>query len=164
MRPWAAFVALALALIGQGCMGGGKENDGSATDRARVERCTERFLASPNTRGARNDELRRYVERTYCAPFVERGWVYEDGTLSIAAHAWIVESSSKECVSAEADEPARTIPCEELELAGEVRQIDCALLRFVRRSEVQAYVERLQRESEIECDDGTPLTELGASS
>jgi hypothetical protein len=41
------------------------------------------------------------------------------------------------------------------------RILDCALLHHVRRSEVRDYVERLQREGAVECDDGAPLDDLG---
>jgi hypothetical protein len=38
--------------------------------------------------------------------------------------------------------------------------LDCGLLHLVRRNEVQTYLEELGRP--VECDDGTPLDQLGA--
>lgn len=139
-------------------------NEAIATDGQRIERCTERFLERVEDEDVSTEEARRYIEVTYCAPFVERGWVYEDGTLSIAAHTWLFGSSSEECVSARAGEPAETVPCEELQPTGALQEIDCGVLHHVRRSEVQDYVEQLKREYEVECDDGTPVEELGALS
>jgi hypothetical protein len=39
--------------------------------------------------------------------------------------------------------------------------LDCALLHHVRAGEVRDYLERLRLESAVQCDDGTPLDELG---
>jgi hypothetical protein len=169
VRRWLASALFVVALAGCGETGGNR-NQATATDEPsvaasqRIERCTERFLERVEDEDVSTEEARRYVEVTYCAPFVERGWVYEDGTLSIAAHTWLVGSSSEECVSARAGQPAQTVPCEEREPTGGLQVIDCALLHHVRRREVRDYVEELQREYEVECDDGTPVEELGASS
>ena len=55
------------------------------------------------------EDLRRYVERTYCSGFEEEGWIH------------------------------------------------------VRKSEVQAYRAQVKRRHDVvQCDDGTPLDELGA--
>jgi hypothetical protein len=159
-----AFFAFVLA----GCGSGGSRTEGTATDQhsagvnERVERCTERFLERVEGAATGKDEARRYIEVTYCAPLAERGWVYEDGTLSIAAHTWLIEGSSEECASAGDDEPAQTVPCEQLEATGGIQVLDCAVLHQVRRSEVRDYVAQLQRTHDVECDDGTPLEELGA--
>jgi hypothetical protein len=168
MRAWLASALFAFLLAGCGGTGGAR-TEGTAADQqsvaahARVERCTARFLERVEGADAGTDDTRRYVEVTYCAPFAERGWVYEDGTLSIAAHTWLIERSSGECASAGDDQPAQTVPCEQLEPTGGIQVIDCAILHQVRRSEVRDYVERIQRSHEVECDDGTPLEELGAS-
>jgi hypothetical protein len=125
-----------------------------------VQTCNDRFVERARAEGydADEEQLRRYVETTYCSRFAEQGWVYEDGTLSIAAYEWGQEGG--ECSMAEAGEPARSVPCDDL---GEDPIIDCALLHHVRRSEVRDYVEELRREERnVECDDGTPLDELGA--
>ena len=165
VRTWLAIALLVVALAGCGGTGteaGGTDHRSSAAS-DRIERCTERFLERVQGEDASTEETRRYVEATYCAPFAERGWVYEDGTLSIAAHTWLIEGSSEECASAGADEPAQTVPCEELEPTGGIQVLDCAILHQVRRSEVRVYLEQLQRKHEVECDDGTPVGELGAS-
>jgi hypothetical protein len=127
-----------------------------------VERCTDRIVARATSdafEAATENEIRAYAKRIYCAPFARRGWVYEDGTLSLAAYE---HAYSEECVEGRAGEPATTVPCDERESAAGLAIIDCGLLRYVRRAEVQAYVERLRRAHEVECDDGTPLAELGA--
>jgi len=166
VRTWLASGLFAVVLAGCGGTGGVRTEEGkqqSVPASERIERCTERFLERVDGQDASTDEVRRYVEVTYCSPFAERGWVYEDGTLSIAAHTWLIEGSSEECSSAGADEPAQTVPCEELEPMAGLQIIDCAILHQVQRSEVRGYIEHLQRKHQVECDDGTPVEELGAS-
>jgi hypothetical protein len=100
------------------------------------------------------EAVRRYAEDTYCGEFERNGWIYEDGALSIAIQKWLKEGGT--CETASPGKPPRTIPCEE---AG---PIDCALLHHVRRSEVTDYIEELRRRvGAVECDDGTPVQELG---
>jgi hypothetical protein len=55
--------------------------------------------------------------------------------------------------------PAMTIPCEELDRGPKV--LDCAILHHVRRSEVRKYVEDVERERDVRCDDGTAVGALG---
>jgi hypothetical protein len=131
---------------------------------ARAERCTERFLERVKSEGSADpeaEEVRRYVESTYCTPFDRRGWVYEDGTLSIAAHTWLETSGKEVCQSAGLENIVTTMPCEKLDRGTRPTVIDCAMLHYVRRSEVRDYIERL-RTPDVECDDGTPLEVLGA--
>ena len=154
---------LATACAGEEKSGQARSAD-AATASSPVERCTERLLRRVRPEDAERAEARRYVRVTYCARFAERGWVYDDGTLSIAAHRWLEESGSEECASAAPGEPVETVPCEELEPAAGPRRIDCALLHHVRRSEVRSYLAQLRRERDVECDDGTPLAELGTPS
>jgi hypothetical protein len=144
----------AIAVVAAGCSVGGGES--SPTD-ARVERCTERFLQRATT-GPR-EEVRRYARVTYCEPFERRGWVYDDGRLNIAAYHRLVEGGT--CGMGKPGQPARTVPCEDLEQGFGPRMIDCALLHLVPRSEVRTYLEGLQKSREVQCDDGTPLAELG---
>ena len=165
MKTWLASAVFVVALAGCGT-GSGRSEEVATGQRPssaneRIERCTERFLERVKGEDASTGEIRRYIEVTYCAPFAERGWVYVDGTLSIAAHTWLIEGTSEECASAGSDEPAQTVPC--LEPTGEPQIIDCAILHEVRRSEVRVYLEQLQRKHEVECDDGTPVKQLGAS-
>jgi hypothetical protein len=127
--------ALLVALAGCGSSGG---------ESSRADRCTDRLLAGAESTAA----ARRYVRNTYCELFASRGWVYEDGALSVDAQRWLEEGGSEECES-----ETGTIPC------GESRVIDCALLRHVRRDEAREYVASLGRE--VECDDGTPVNQLG---
>lgn len=155
---------LALALFGCGASDGG----GSTAERAadisvsRVDKCSDRLAARAKTDGlsdAEQDEIRRYVETTYCSRFVERGWVYDDGTLSIAAHKWMEAGREEECTRV-TETGAETVPCEDI---GEDPILDCALLHHVRRSEVRDYIQNLRRRNRhVECDDGTPLEQLGA--
>jgi hypothetical protein len=170
-----SIVAAVFALAVAGCIG----TAGDARDEARatsdapasalspVERCTERLLRTAEAdelSEAEKEGVRRYIERTYCAPFAERGWVYDDGTLSIEAHKWLEEGGEEECVSAtEPGQPAKTVPCEQLDERGSKMIGDCVLLLHVRRSEVRDYLEQLRRRhGDVECEDGTPLAELGA--
>jgi hypothetical protein len=68
---------------------------------------------------AERQKARHYVEVTYCSRFAERGWVYDDGALSIEAHKWLEEDGEEECQFAvEPGEPARTVPCERLTTRG----------------------------------------------
>ena len=104
---------------------------------------------------------RRYVERTYCGRFERRGWVHDDGTLSIDAHVWLVEGGSEECATAaEPGGRSRPVPCEDEGPGPET--IECALLHHVPRTEVEEYVAELRRDREVTCDDGTPLGAIGA--
>jgi hypothetical protein len=162
----AAVVAGAVALGTAGCgasRDGGGPTAGEAAE-TRVERCTSRFLERLQAgHGARvdPDDLRRYVATTYCAPFEARGWVYDDGSLGIDAHRWATETGV-ECGEAGAGEPTRTVPCEVPEKEGGVFVLDCALLHYVRKSEVETYVEELRSQGDVECDDGTDVADLGA--
>ena len=103
-------------------------------------------------------QARRYVKTTYCARFEKRGWIYDDGTLSIGAQ--VGQSGSEICSSLGGE--TRTVSCEELRRRDQHVVLDCGLLHIVRRSEVRKYVEELQRNHEVSCDDGTPLDKLGA--
>ena len=135
-----------------GC--GGEAEPGAA----RVDRCTERFLDGIESDGLPEDErdvTRRYVERTYCSRFEKEGWVHEDGSLSIDAYTGMMGEA--ECAESRAGEEAVTVPCDEFE----DNVLDCAILHHVRKEEVRAYVEGLGRPGRVECDDGTPVHELG---
>ncbi len=119
----------------------------NAGEESRVDRCIERLLS--NAEGDATDAARDYVRRTYCGPFASRGWVYDDGALRIDAQKWLDEGAMEECGS----EHVGTVPCVEVS-----RTIDCALLRHVRRGEVREY---LAQRPDAECDDGTPVEQLG---
>ena len=144
-----ALVVVALA----GC---GSTSGEAGREPPRVERCVERLLRGATTE---TDAARRYARVTYCAPFESRGWVYDDGALSIAAQRWLEEGGSEECATAGEDGQSKTVPCEELEPPEGPRVIDCGLLRYVRRSEVRDYLAQLR--DDVECDDGTRVELLG---
>ena len=95
MRGWIVVALLALALTGCGATadetrdetGGGGEAPMSAG--AAVERCSERLLRNAELEelsAKEREAARRYAESTYCSRFAERGWVHNDGTLSIDAY------------------------------------------------------------------------------
>ena len=168
----AAFV-LAFAACGSNADEAGDDGEAPVSAGAAVERCTERLLSDAELEELTAEEqeaVRSYAESTYCARFAERGWVYDDGALSIDAHTWLAEGGEEECGEAVAESapgeeppgPGRTVPCDEVD-PGEDETIDCALLRHVRRSEVRAYLDELEeRGRSVECDDGTPPADLGA--
>jgi hypothetical protein len=147
--PAIAFLAASLSACGTGAE---SSNDPAA---ARTERCVDRLLEHALRDGTSEEGLRRYARDTYCARFEREGWVYDDGALSIEAHRWLVEGGT--CSTQTPGEPAETAPCEPID----PQRLECALLRHVRRSEVVAYLEHLGREGAVECDDGTPLDQLG---
>jgi hypothetical protein len=103
------------------------------------------------------------VKVVYCEPFERRGWVYENGTVSIDAYLHVANAGEETCSSAKVGEPSKTIPCEELTRGAEPQVLNCAVLHLVPRSEVRKYVGGLQQRGDVACDDGTPLDELGAS-
>jgi hypothetical protein len=131
----------------------------SAAAALRIDRCVDRLLSGSALRDADVGPARRYTETTYCAPFEKYGWIYEDGALNIASQRWL--DSGYECGAGSNTEPFHTVPCEPARRDAVSGTIDCALLHHVRRAQMTAYVEELQRESPVRCDDGTPLDELG---
>jgi hypothetical protein len=164
---------LALVVAACGATAGEPDNEANAAREAgasapaAVERCTERLLRNADVEElaqAEQEAVRRYAETTYCSRFAERGWVYDDGTLSIEAHKWLEEGGEEECWRAtEPGEPASTVPCEELDAGGPKLIRDCALLRHVPKSEVRDYLDQLRsRYGSVECEDGTPLAQLGS--
>src|SRR5215218_6836496 len=137
-------VVLAVFLIAAGCgssgeSGGDAASSGGASSAAalRVEKCVERFLARATSDDA---AVRHYAEDTYCSPFEREGWVYEDGTLSIAAYLFVARGYSEECASSDGGE-GDTVPCPD----DEPVVLDCGVLHLVRRGEVQQYVRELER-------------------
>jgi hypothetical protein len=158
-----AIVLVAAMLTGCGASGGERRRGATSPERdstaaTAVDRCVERLL-SRSTSGGSEQQVRRYINDTYCAPFQQHGWVYEDGALSIAAQKWL--DSASDCATANDTEPTRTVPCEQTKADAATRTIDCALLHHVRQTEVKAYLAEFQRDGTVHCDDGTPLEELG---
>lgn len=154
-------ISVAIALVVFALAGCGSDSGEARGDHPRVERCIDRRLQGVRPEDLANtgtDEARGYIRVTYCGRFESRGWVYDDGALSIAAQTWLDAAGSESCGS----EHSETVPCEELEHRDEPKVIDCAMLRHVRRSEVREYLEQLQRD--VECDDGTPVEQLGVRS
>jgi hypothetical protein len=133
---------------------------GSSGSAKLAEKCTDRLVAravkSGDTR-AMKAQLRRYASVTYCDRFARKGWVYADGALSIDAQRWLDHGAR--CATSSPGGKTLTVPC--VDTTENPRLIDCAMLHFVRRSEVQGYVAELQRRGNVSCDDGTPLTALG---
>lgn len=156
-------VALAGSVLAAGCSSGTSTAPEAGADtlgaNSRVERCTSRFSeraeSTSNSDTVATDVI-DYVRRTYCVPFDARGWVHDNGALSIDA---FTNSGEAECQTAEAGEQAKTVPCESLEPIGVRPVLDCAILHLVRRREVRDYINKLQPRPE--CDDGTPVELLG---
>lgn len=146
-----AAVVIAALLALTACGSGAKKS--TAPSNA-SERCTERMLA--RVKGDRGPMVRSYVERTYCNRFAHNGWVYPDGTLSIKAHIWLMNGYACSSGSAGGGQTT-TEPCKP-----SYDPLECGLLHFVRKSEAQAYIHELQKAHRVTCDDGTPLSDLGA--
>lgn len=147
-----AIVAI-LAVTAAGCSWGS-----NGTDKL-VDSCTKRLLAQ-STRTVPRALVRRYVQTAYCKPFAKRGWLHENGTFSIDAYR--SATRSRVCAAGGAGDPARRVPCDQVDSAG-LLVLDCAFLRLVSRDEVVPYLTRLQQKREIRCDDDTPLSQLGVA-
>jgi hypothetical protein len=124
----------------------------------RVERCVDRLIAANNSRSAGRELVRRYTRDTYCNRFQQKGWIYRDGALKLAAQLWLQNGGT--CAEGVAGQPAKVVPCK-LERRGGVLTLDCAMLRVVRRSEVRSYLRRLQAGGPVVCESGIPLARLG---
>jgi hypothetical protein len=149
-----AGIALLLATTSLTACGATKEK--ASGESLLVAKCVHRMME--RTDGPPTLVVQDYLERTYCGPFATRGWIHSDGTLSIRAHEWLLESGSCEKV-----EGTTTTPCDSRALQ-EAPLPECALLHLVPRSEVRPYLSDLQRRrGKVQCDDGTPLDELGVA-
>lgn len=149
----------AVLMLAVGIAGCGQSGDNDASSSERVDRCVERLVRNiPRDADTTEQELRQYVELAYCDQFEQAGFVYDDGALEIGAQEWLEQSGAEECATAGS---STTVPCDELQAPEGRRTIDCALLHHVRKREAQEYLEEVQARGEIECDDGTPLDELG---
>jgi hypothetical protein len=157
MAKGLAITAILLLAASCGSQGDQASPGGAAGNPSRVEKCVQRFLQQAEDA---SEEAERYVRVKYCDPFERRGFVHDDGTLSIDAYLTVAEGGT--CASAKPGEAARTVPCEDIEQGYGPRVLDCALLHLVPRDEVTKYVERLRQLREVTCDDGTPLADLGA--
>jgi hypothetical protein len=139
--------------------GSGERRDEAPAAVSRIERCVDRLLQAATTREASKEEARRYIRNTYCARFERKGWIYEDGALSIAAQIWLDEGAT--CAISGEGQPTRTVRCEEERRRAGDWTLDCGLLHVVRRSEVKDYIQRMRSNGVVECDDGSALDELG---
>jgi len=162
LQPAPIAAAILIAALSACASSSSEPRDGALSAEAdslgatqRIESCVDRLLSRANVLGASSTAVRRYGRNTYCARFERRNWIYDDGALSIKAHKWL--QAGRTCVVGREGDKTRTVPCEEVGPRG----LECALLHHVRRSEVRKYVERLQGEGDVECDDETPLHELG---
>ena len=163
MRFYLAVLILAATVSACGSGNGGRRAETATTASpsqaaaSRIKRCVDRLLQHATTQ---NVAARRYVQNTYCARFEEKGWVYEDGALSIAAQTWLENGYA--CTAEAGGDGALTgtVPCEP-DRSGGVRILECALLHVVRKTEVSDYIDRLRTNGPVKCDDGTPLDELG---
>jgi hypothetical protein len=145
---FAALAALGLAACG---------SSGNASLSAK---CTDRLVARAERlghAGSLKAEVRRYARVTYCDRFAQKGWIYADGALSIDAQHWLEQGAR--CSTSTPGGKTVTTPC--VDPSENPRTIDCGMLHFVRRSEVQTYIAELQRSVTVICDDHTPLTALG---
>jgi hypothetical protein len=61
---------------------------------SRVERCVARLVAGSDTSVAGKEQTRHYIRDSYCRPFEQRGWVYDDGALKLAAYLSVQNGGS----------------------------------------------------------------------
>jgi uncharacterized protein YjhX (UPF0386 family) len=150
-------LAIAVLLVLAGC--GGEEKAAQPTVEAspRAARCTQRIL--DRVSGDNGAEARAYIDRAYCVPFDRKGWVYADGTLSIDAHLYLLNSGVCSAGTSDPGGSTTTTPCSPADL---LDPLECAVLHYVRKDEVRAYIRKLKRKQSVSCDDGTPLDKLGA--
>jgi hypothetical protein len=149
-------LAIAVLLALAGCsFGERKAAQADSPVASRVERCTQHML----DRVGGGAEVRSYVERTYCGPFARKGWVYADGTMSINAHLYLLNGNACSEMVGTPDGQMTTVPCDPR--AAMLDPLECAVLHYVRRDEVRAYIRKLERSQSVSCDDGTPLDKLG---
>lgn len=130
---------------------------GCGSGESRVERCVDELMRTARLDDADTGAARAYVKRVYCDRFARNGWVYADSALSIAAQRWLVRGGRETCETATPSGTHKRIPCSRLPHPGP-REIQCGMLRHVRRREVEAYLRKLGR---VVCEDGTPLGALG---
>ena len=153
-------LAIAVLLALAGC--GGEKTAALPKVEAspRAERCTQRIL--DRVSGDNGPKARTYIAGVYCVPFDRKGWVYADGRLSIAAHLYVLRSgvcSTESVGPGGSTTKTSTTECNPADL---LDPLECAVLHYVRKDEVRAYIRKLKRKQTVSCDDGTPLNELGA--
>jgi hypothetical protein len=151
MRACLTIVLLAALLAG---CAGEPGSRSTPTAAVRIDKCADRLLSRAAS-GVDRQQARRYAIDTYCGPFERKGWVYDDGALSIAAQNWLDKGGV--CATSSTTGRTQTIPCDQVNGG----MIDCALLHHVRKAEATAYIATLQKDGAVRCDDGTPLDELG---
>ena len=156
VRSLASLLICAATLTACGSHGSRHAGPAPPSD-SRVERCIDRLLAGTNAASAGRELVRRYTRDTYCNRFQQKGWIYRDGALKLAAQVWLQNGT---CAEGVAGQPAKVVPCK-LERHGGVLTLDCGLLRVVRRSEVRSYLRGLQAGGPVVCDSGIPLARLG---
>jgi hypothetical protein len=166
VRVFLAVLILVATVSACGSDGSGRRDDTpssaslSPAAARRIERCVDRLVRDTTSQNAADEAAtRRYARKTYCARFEENEWVYEDGAVRIAAQTWLDQGAT--CARGSEGEPTKTVPCEPDRTIGGIQTLDCALLHIVRRSEVREYIDRLETNGAVKCDDGTAVDELG---
>src|SRR2546423_89544 len=122
--------SLAALLIGAAartaCGSHGSRHAGPAPpSNSRVERCIDRLLAGTNAASAGRELVRRYTRDTYCNRFQQKGWIYRDGALKLAAQLWLQNGGT--CAEGVARQPAKGVP-RKLERGGGRLALDCGPL------------------------------------
>ena len=76
---------------------------GSESSRAPIAKaaakCTNRLVRTVKPYPAPVAQTRRYVAVMYCRPFARKGWLYDDGALSIKAQLWAVHGYRETCMT-----------------------------------------------------------------
>ena len=99
-------LAIAVLLALAGCGDEKKTAQPTINVSPRAAQCTQRIL--DRVSGDNGPKARAYIERVYCVPFDRKGWVYADGTLSIAAHLYVVNSGACQVASSTPAGPTTT--------------------------------------------------------
>ena len=154
-------LAPVLVVAAAGCGGGGSAAPAPATPDERIERCIDRLAAASVDSGLDDEVVRAYARSAYCERFERRGWLHDDGAfrIAVARRPNAQKPFDGMCFERADDGSLRKFECP-FPPDG-VQRIECGLLRFVRRSEVEAYVRELRARAPVRCADGESLEGLG---
>src|SRR5207237_5994455 len=103
VRSLAGLLICAAALTA--CGSHGRHAGPASPSNSRVERCVDRLVAGTNAASAGRVLVRRYARETYCNRFQQKGWIYRNGALKLAAQLWLQNGGT--CAQGVAGQPAK---------------------------------------------------------